>query len=837
MKAGRSRKQEQPGNGGREPRRRPAFLWTRRLLGAGLGLLLVLGIAGLGVGLSLYQHYAAGLPSVDGLRHYNPPVMSRVYASDGSLMAELATERRIYAPLTDIPPLVQGAFIAAEDQSFWTNPGIDPAAILRAAVTDIEKYRSGRRPIGASTITQQVARNMLLESDKLSLARKIREALLALRLTNALGKKRVLELYLNEIYLGEQSYGVAAAAQTYFGKTLDALTPAEAAFLAALPKAPNNYNPYTHPDAAKARRDWVLDRMADTGVINAAQAAAGKQQPLIPPGFTRPELKQTDTYFAEDVRRQLVAQFGPKPVVEDGLTIRTSLDPRLQRAATSILRAGLLKYARGHEGWRGPVAHIPPTGDYATRLAAVIAPPGMLASWRLAVVLSEDATSATLGTLAPPVPGQGPAPAPTRLHITLADCAWARPATQSGLGPRPRRMQDIVRPGDVVMVEPQGGADALLRQIPKIEAGLVSLDPRTGRVLALVGGWSFRQSQFDRVTQASRQPGSSFKPFVYLTAMEQNILPTQTFLDAPFLLDTPQGQWRPGDYEQGYLGPVSLSTALAKSLNLVTIRVADHIGMDNVANTAIAFHIVDSMTHYLPNALGAIDTTILRMAGAYASLDEGGREVLPSLIDSVQDRNGVTLYRATPLPCQGCDGTDPNTPPTITDTRKPIADPQSDYQVVQMMRGVVERGTGTNAQIPGREIAGKTGTTQQFNDAWFIGFTPDCVTAVWFGYDTPRDLGEGDSGGRIAAPVWHDFMVQALQGHPALAFQPPAGMYILPDPAGGFDAFKSNEDPFAPITLMSDKHDSTTIQAAAPGTPATPQSPAAAADNALGGVY
>ncbi len=844
MTAGGSRgRQDEPSGRGsgrqrtpRDPRRPAPFLWTRRLLGAGLGLVVVTGMVALAIGLSLYQRYAAGLPSVEGLRHYNPPVMSRVYAADGSLMAELATERRIYAPLSDIPKLVQGAFIAAEDQSYWTNPGVDPAAILRAAITDIAKYRSGRRPIGASTITQQVARNMLLESDKLTLARKIREALLALRLTSALGKPRVLELYLNEIYLGEQSYGVAAAAQTYFGATLDSLSPAQAAFLAALPKAPNNYDPYRHPDAAKARRDWVLDRMAETGVITQAQAASAKQQPLIPPGFTRPELKQTDTYFAEDVRRQLVAQFGPRPVVEDGLTIRTSLDPTLQRDATQILRAGLLKYARAHEGWRGPVAHIAPGPGFARALAAVAPPRGMLSTWQLGVVVSEDATTATLGTLAAPVPGQPPTAASTPLRLTLADCAWARPQTTTGFGPRPRRMADILHPGDVVMVEPAPGhtATARLRQIPKIEAGLVSLDPRTGRVLALVGGWSFRQSQFDRATQASRQPGSAFKPFVFLTAMAQNILPTQTFLDAPFLLNTQQGQWRPGDYEPGYLGPVPLRTALEKSLNLVTIRVADRVGMDNVANTAIAFHIVDTMTHYLPNALGAIDTTILRMAGAYAGLDEGGREVLPSLIDSVQDRNGVTLYRATPLPCQGCDGTDPNAPPGVADTRKQLMDPQSVYQVVQMMKGVIARGTGTPAQIPGRELAGKTGTTQEYNDAWFIGFSPDVVTAVWFGYDTPQGLGEGNSGGRIAAPVWHDFMVKALADHPSLNFQPPAGMYLLPDPAGGEDAFKSNEDPFATITLMTDSHDAATAAAAQPN-PAQP--PAAAADTALGGVY
>jgi penicillin-binding protein 1A len=810
-----------------------SWRWAGRIGGALLGLLLVSAVAAGIAGYAAYRHYAAGLPGVDGLKSYNPPVMSRVYAADGSLMAELATERRIFAPLSDIPKLVQGAFIAAEDQSFWTNPGIDPAAIVRAGVTDLTKLRSGRRPIGASTITQQVARNMLLGSDKLTLDRKIREALLAMRLTTALGKARVLELYLNQIYLGEQSYGVAAAAQTYFGATLDQLTPAQAAFLAALPKAPNNYNPYHDPDAARARRDWVLDRMADLNVITPAQAAAGKQAPLIPPDFTRPELKQTDTYFAEDVRRQLVAQFGGKAVVEDGLTIRTSLDPHLQQAATAILRQGLIAYDEAHEGWRGPVTHIEPGADWPHALASVVAPPGMLPDWTLGVVLSVGATAADLGVLGTPAQGAPAASAPRHVSLALADMAWARPARDGGLGTRPRRMDQVVRPGDVVMVEARADGAALLRQIPAIEGGLVTLDPRTGRIEALVGGWSFQQSQFDRVTQASRQPGSSFKPFVYLTAMEQNILPTQTFLDAPFLLNTPQGQWRPNDYEAGYLGPVTLRTALEKSLNLVTIRVADRVGMDNVANTAVAFHVVDSMPHYLPGAIGAIDTTILRMAGAYAGLDEDGREVLPSLIDSVQDRNGMTLYRATPVGCQGCDGTDPNTPPEVVDTRRQVADAASVFQVVQMMKGVVERGTGKPAQIPGRVIAGKTGTTQDFNDAWFIGFTPDCVTAVWLGYDTPRDLGEGDTGGKIAAPVWRDFMVDALKDRPVLDFVPPQGMYMVADPAGGMDAFKANEDPFAPVTLMSDNHDA----AVAPPAPGTAAAGAAAVDTNLGGVY
>ena len=847
---------------GRPPK--PRFRLARWIAGGLLGLLAAVCVAGGVAGFAAYQHYATGLPSVEGLKSYQPHVMSRVYASDGSLMAELATERRSFAPFSDIPDLVKGAFVSAEDQNFWTHRGIDPVAILRAAVTDLSQMGKGRRPIGASTITQQVAKNMLL-GNEVTLTRKIKEALLALRIEGVLSKQRILEIYLNEIYLGEQSYGVAAAAQSYFGKTLDQLTPADAAFLAALPKAPNNYNPYRDPEAAKVRRDWVLDRMAADRVITQAQADSGKQTEIIPAGFVRPELKQVDSYFAEDVRRELVSRFGADATVQNGLMVRTSLDPALQTIAERVLRKGLMDYDRTHGGWRGPVGHVGLADSvsedgWVAALKPIARPGGMPAEWQLAVVLKVGAGQAELGWLDyPPQEGAGVVqPVPRRVALYLADLGWARPVRDGHLGGVPRHMADVVQRGDVVMVEPGAAAAvpdaeapdrargrqpaedvqrASLRQIPAIEGGLVTIDPRSGRVLALVGGWSFASSQFDRVTQAQRQPGSSFKPFVYLTAMNQNILPTQTFLDAPFVMNTPQGQWRPQDYELGFEGPVELRTALEKSLNLVTIRVAEHVGMDNVANTAVAFHVADSMPKYLPGAIGAIDTTIMRMAGAYAALDAGGLEVQPTLIDSVQDRDGHVLYRSSPIGCTGCNGGDPAQPPTIEDSRRRIADEDSTFQVVQMMQGVVQRGTGVPAGAGlNRPIAGKTGTTQDFNDGWFIGFTPDLVTAVWFGYDNPSSLGEEETGGKIAAPVFHDFMQQALRDHPVLPFNPPAGMFMVANPAGGMDAFKANEDPNAAAPLMSDAQDAST--AASDTAPTAGPPPASATiDTNVGGVY
>ncbi len=805
--------------GGRSPappqhsRRRRGGGWLGRLAGALLGLLvLAVGLGG-AVGFVAWRHFAAGLPDVQGLRDFQPPVMSRVYAGDSRLLAELATERRIFVPYAAIPDIVKRAFVSAEDQNFFIHHGVDPLAILRAGATDLMRIGSGRRPIGASTITQQVAKNMLL-GNEVSFRRKVREMLLALRMEQVLSKERILELYLNEIYLGMQSYGVAAAAQAYFDKSLDNLTVAEAAFLAALPKAPNNYNPYRFPQAARDRRDWVLDRMVDTRTITAAQAAAAKATPIIPATFHRPEPVQGADYFVGEVRRELIDRFGQDVTTQGGLVVRTTLDPALQDAADRALHAGLLRYDQSHGGWRGPVARLPAgpqlRSGWATALAAAARPPGMLPDWQLAVVLEVAEAEAKLGILNA-VPG-GVAPAPRVLPLQLADLGWARspPHDAVPLGPPPRRMADVVQPGDEVMVqvvpaEPgRGKAPArperlLLRQVPRVQGALVAIDPATGRVLALSGGWSYDLSQFNRATQAQRQPGSSFKPFVYLTALEQGISPAQKFLDAPFVVDLgAQGKWRPGNYEGDFMGPVPLHVALEESRNLVTVRVANQIGMKAVADTAIAFGMEDKMPLVLPAALGAVDTTVLREAGAYAGLAAGGKRVVPTLIDTVQDRDGHVVWRAPGLSCdQACE--DPTKPPELTDAREQIADPQSVYQLNLMMQGVVQRGTGKRASFgPDRQIAGKTGTSQDFQDAWFSGFTPDLVTIVWIGFDSPESLGNNETGGNLAAPVWHDFMATALKGRPVLTFPVPEGLTVASYDSGFgtvTDAFKPGQQP------------------------------------------
>ncbi|MBV9756093.1 MAG: PBP1A family penicillin-binding protein [Alphaproteobacteria bacterium] len=795
--------------GGPRPAIRPQpspWRWFGRLVGAFFAIVALAGIVGV-IGLyGAYQYYTADLPDVEVLRHYRPAVMSRIYAGDGELMQELATERRIFTAYADIPEVVRKAFVSAEDQNFWRHRGVDPLAIVRAALTDIEHMGEGRRPVGASTITQQVAKNMLL-GNEVSFRRKIREAILAMRIEQTLSKERILELYLNEIYFGQQSYGVTAAAQAYFDKPLNRLTLADAAMLAALPKAPNIYNPLRNPEAARIRRDWVLERMAEDHDITAAQAAAAKAEPLALAAIHRPDTVGFGAYFGGEVHRRLTEHFGADRMAQGGLTVRTSMDPALQQAAERVLRDGLMNYDRSHGGWRGPVAHLDAAGlrgNWAERLAELAPPPGILPEWQLAVVLDETDAEAKLGWL-DPVPNQLQAQAVPRISpMLLGDLNWARPVRADRLGPPPRRVAEVVRPGDVVMAELAATGSGrperlLLRQIPQLQGALVSLDPRTGRVLALCGGWSHDQSQFNRATQALRQPGSAFKPFVYLTAMEQGISPSQRFADAPFVLDMGKaGQWRPNNYEQDFLGPTPLHVALVKSRNLVTLRVAQQVGMDAVAKNAIAFHVVDSMPRVLPAALGAVDTTVLRMAGAYASLDEGGREVVPTLVDSVEDREGHLLWRPGALQCANCAG-DPDHPPVLDDPRKPIADPASVFQVVTMMQDVVAHGTGYAAGVGlNRPIAGKTGTTQDFNDAWFGGFTPDLVTVVWVGFDTPAGLGNGETGGALAAPIWHDYMAIALKNRPVLPFVAPPGVTLAKWDTGSgtvTDAFKKGQEP------------------------------------------
>jgi penicillin-binding protein 1A len=821
-------------------------------------LILIGGGAAALVGYTVYQNYAADLPSADGLRTYQPPVMSRIYAGDDRLIAELASERRIFVPFSAIPDIVKKAFIAAEDKSFYQHKGVDPMAIARAALTDLQHLGAGRRPVGASTITQQVARNMLLGTNDVSFRRKVKEALLALHIERTLSKERILELYLNTIYLGQRSYGVAAASQAYFNKPLDQLDIAQAATLAALPKSPTNYNPFHDPDAALQRRDWVIDRMVETGAITAAEGKAAQAENLGPDEYQKPATVPGSGWFANEVQRQLIDRFGQDESSQGGLIVHTSLDPALQHAADEALRKGLMTYDHSHGGWRGPVGKLEQVAgrgglmnsDWAARLADYKAPGGMLPEWRLAVVLDETAAQARVGWLRDE---GGESPVPVISVLRLSDLYWARPALKDGgLGGSPRRMADIAVPGDVVMVEPEPGPvgrtgeHLALRQIPAVSGALVSLDPLTGRVLAMSGGWSAAASQFNRATQAQRQPGSSFKPFVYLAAMQQGISPSARFLDAPFVL----GDWRPNNYEMDFGGPTPLHIALEQSLNLVTVRLAQHIGMDAVARTAISYHLVDAMPRVLPASLGAVETTVLREAGAYASIEQGGRVVIPSLIDSVQDRDGHIIWRP---PGVTVGAGDPSKPPNLYDPRQGVADPDSAFQVLKMMEGVVLNGTGKPVVVGmDRPIAGKTGTSQDYNDAWFAGFTPDIVTIVWVGYDNPRTLGDKQTGAVVAGPIWHDFMQTALANVPPHDFRAPEGVTIDSWGCGPhmcIDAFKPDQEPGAGgvggtddaaassdntgVTMM----DAVPAAASAGPPPTPPRGSGTGVDSGVGGLY
>lgn len=780
------------------PRPRPPREKRRRRRGLGLiRLLLTLMITGgvvAGVaGYGLYRQVSEDLPDYRWLADYDPPQMSRIYAADSRLTAELATERRVFVPIEAIPARVQQAFVSAEDQRFWEHAGVDPLGIGRALLTAVENYGSGRRMGGASTITQQVAKNMLVGAER-SLMRKVREAILAVRIEQALSKERILELYLNEIFLGQQAYGVAAAAQAYFNKGLDELTVAEAAFLAALPKAPNNYNPQRFPEAARARRDWVLDRLAEDGHITREEARYAKAEPIVPRPTRRPEVVPVGQHFTEEVRRELIQRYGAEQTTMGGLVVRTSLEPPLQAATERALRDGLMAYDRRRGGWRGAFGQVAagPT-EWMPALEAFQRPPGGLPEWRLAVVLEVRNTEARLGWVER---GDGrAAPQPRTGLMYLSDLAWARPARDGRVGAQPARMQQVVSVGDVVFVEPVASTPAAqnrparperleLRQMPQAEGAVVALDPQTGRVLAMAGGWSFERSWFNRATQAMRQPGSSFKPFVYITALEQGMPPNTELLDEPIEVMSGGRVWRPQNYTAGRsYGWVTMRQAMERSLNLVTVRLAQQVGIDAVADAAARFGVIPNMPRYLALSLGAGETTVLRMAAGYAAFVNGGREVTPTLIDSVQDRRGRVIWRADRRTCATCaaPGPDGGPPELVDPQRRQVTDPIAAYQMVSLLQGVVQRGTGANAigDRLGRPVAGKTGTTDDYKDNWFVGFTPDIVVAVWMGFDDPRSLGQGETGGGNAAPIFREVVAAALRDSPPVPFRAPPGVALV----------------------------------------------------------
>jgi penicillin-binding protein 1A len=736
-------------------------------------------VVGVAAAAGLMWHYSKDLPDYSQLQDYEPPVTTRVHAADGSLVAEYARERRLYIPIQAVPKRVINAFLAAEDKNFYEHGGLDFTGIARAAVNYLENYGSNRHPQGASTITQQVAKNFLL-SNEVSFARKIKEALLSLKIERTYSKDKILELYLNEIYLGLGAYGIAAASLVYYDKSVNELTVPEAAYLAALPKAPNNYHPFRQHDRALERRNWVIDQMAQDGFISTASAGTAKRSPL---GVTQ---KPTGAhmfsaeYFAEEVRRELYDRYGEKKLYEGGLSVRTTLDTKLQVLARKVLVEGLVKYDEAH-GFRGPVSKIDVGGDWGPKLADV---KGLtdVKPWRLAVVLEVSDKSARIGLQ----PGREPGGFISKQRdvgiIPLDGVKWAKVK-----GRAPSKVSQVLNPGDVIYVEPTNDTGQFeLRQVPEVSGAMVVEDPWTGRVLAMVGGFSYDQSQFNRATQALRQPGSSFKPIVYATALDNGYTPSSLILDGPIEIDQGPGigTWRPENYEHNYYGPSTLRFGIEHSRNVMTVRLAQDIGMPLIAEYAKRFGVYDSLPPYLSFSLGAGETTLLRMATAYAMIDNGGRRIKPTLIDRIQDRYGHTVYRHDQRECIGCDAKkwDNQPEPSLIDRREQVLDPMTAYQITSIMEGVVQRGTAAGVGFQkevGKPIAGKTGTTSDYKDAWFIGFTPDIVAGVYIGFDKPRTLGRGMTGGRLAGPVVKNFLKVALAGKPPVPFRVPPGIKLI----------------------------------------------------------
>jgi penicillin-binding protein 1A len=776
-------------------------------------------LAGVAGAAGLLWHFSQDLPDYSQLQDYEPPVMTRVHAADGSLLAEYSKERRLYLPIQAVPKLVINAFLAAEDKNFYEHGGVDFTGMARAAVAYVEHFGSNRRPQGASTITQQVAKNFLLNNE-VSFARKIKEALLAMRIEQAYSKDKILELYLNEIYLGSGAYGIAAASLVYFDKSVNELTIAEAAYLAALPKMPGSLHPVRNHDRAIERRNYVIDRLQENGWIQQADAEAARKAPLTVASRGNGAKTFAGEYFAEEVRRDIFERYGEKKLYEGGLSVRTTLDPKMQVMARKTMAAGLVNFDEA-QGYRGPVSKLDISGDWGVKLADVKSLSD-ISPWRMAVVLETNDQSARIGFQ----PGRelGGAVAKQRQTglITLDGVRWTKVTLGPMRGRTPTSVAQVLSPGDVIYADPlfkDGNpveGQYRLRQLPEISGAMVVMDPWTGRVLAMVGGFSFDQSQFNRATQAYRQPGSTIKPIVYASAIDNGYTPASIEVDAPIEIDQGQGGgiWRPENFSVGkYLGPITLREALKRSINTVTVRLAQDIGMPLISEYAKRFGVYDELPNYLSYALGTGETTVIRMVTAYAMIANGGRRVKPTLIDRIQDRYGRTVFRHDARDCRGCDAPDGwhnQGEPQLVDHREQVLDTLTAYQITSMMEGVVQGGTASVVHEVGKPIAGKTGTTTDEKDVWFVGFSPDLVVGLYLGYDKPRSLGRTAQGGHTAAPIARDFLKLALADKPAIPFRIPAGIKLVRiDPKSGMRATPGGAsilEAFKPGTSPSDDY-------------------------------
>lgn len=763
-----------------------------RLIGYffGIGTALALLVA---AGVAIYiGDLAKDLPDYEVLSKYEPPVTTRVHASDGALMAEYARERRLFLPIKAVPDRVKAAFLSAEDKNFYSHPGIDVMGLTRAFVANLR----GGRPQGASTITQQVAKNFLLSNER-TYDRKIKEAILAFRIEQAYSKDRILELYLNEIFFGFGAYGIAGAALTYFDKSVNELTISEAAYLAALPKGPSNYHPFKYTERAIERRNYVIGQMEANGYISAQEAAEAASLPL---GVT-PRRGGTylfsGEYFTEEVRREIIDRYGVDALYEGGLSVRTTIVPSMQQIARKALQHGLMRYDT-LRGYRGPASKIQISGDWGETLAGA---DGLydVPEWEVAVVLESADEGITVG-LQPKREVSGEiAPERKRGFVAVDDMKWAMRYVRDGKRLKAKSPTEVFSAGDVIFVEGKQGEEGRydLRQPPEIEGGMVAMDPHTGRVLAMVGGFSFAESEFNRATQAYRQPGSAFKPVVYAAALDNGYTPASVILDAPISIQSGGQLWEPKNYGGGFAGPSTLRLGIERSRNLMTVRLAKDMGMKMVAEYAERFGLYDKLPQVLAMALGSGETTVMRMAGAYSIMANGGKAIKPSLIDRIQDRYGKTIFKHDERICEGCVSTSwvNQQEPELIDNREQVLDPMTAYQITSMMEGVVKRGTAVTVSELGRPIAGKTGTTNDEKDAWFVGYTPNLVVGLYVGYDTPKPMGHGATGGGLAAPVFKEFMAKVLEGTRPVDFRIPEGMNLIAiNRKTGMQAIESGPD-------------------------------------------
>tara|TARA_A100001011_G_scaffold31778_1_gene30731 strand:+ start:141 stop:2480 length:2340 start_codon:yes stop_codon:yes gene_type:complete len=707
--------------------------------------------------LSILWSFSSKIPDYKFLKNYKPPVSSKVYSGDGTLVADFSREKRIFVPYESIPLNVVNSFLSAEDKNFFTHPGVDAKGVLRAIIKNISNIIKSKRLEGASTITQQVAKNFLL-TNEVSINRKIKEAILAFRIERALTKERILELYLNQIYLGGGAYGVAAASLEYFDKSIKDLTYEESALLAALPKAPTRYNPYRNLKLAKFRRDLVLNNLLDNKYINKQtyQKLINKEISLRKKEKVFLEDAQ---YFIEDVRKKIIEDLSYDRVYKQGFNINTPIDLKLQKIATTSLREGLSLYDK-RKGWRGPLTNIK---RYKKNWIEDLENYKLEKSinWKLAIVKKVNKFSTIIET-----------EDNKKGSIKYNDISWTK-----------KEFDEIFKIGDVIYVKKIDNDYFSLKQLPKINGAIVVMDPYTGRVLAMSGGFSFKRSEFNRATQALRQPGSAFKPFVYALALENNYSPSTLILDAPLVLDQGEDlkQWKPENYGKKFYGPSTLRTGLEKSRNLMTVRIAQNLGLNKIVNFSKQLGIYDNPDELLSISLGSAETTLIKLTSAYSAFVNGGKLVSPILIDRIQDSEGVTILNNEIRKCKNCDQISflSDNYPEITDSYKQIFSSQTAYQMTSILEGVVLRGTGKKLKDLNLNIGGKTGTTNKNTDTWFIGFTSNLVVGVYAGSDNPKPLGKYETGAKTALPIFRNFVEKTISKSESRPFKVPEGIIMM----------------------------------------------------------